>query len=434
MHKELITGAEILVACEKVSTEAEVTGINKYYKSIEFNPVSCTPSAGYRTGWGLRMVRSGKIGVSGEWGLIDRFRLVEKTISSCRFGPKALFSFPDYSPDYQEHINKSIDSITHDSVNDYLNELQEKIKQIHPLFSLSAGIQWGTDSFVVMNSNGMNARFLKPIISSRFSLTLPGNSGLLQSGYSLSTTTSLPVMEDVLEMILLPMNSVEQNILTASGGKDVVFSPVAFSVLLQAVRAGVSGNLLIEGSSPLAHMEGKQVLSKSLTIRDLPRLSNGASSAPFDSEGIPTSDKTLFENGVFTGFLHDLNSAAQLETESTGSSGRNLGEHSKPVCTNITVDPSIIGSSNTLAETGSGILVTSILSAGGSNAVSGSFTFDCGRVYVFRRGEIQGYYDGCVLSGNVYDALSNISVLGSKQFRVKSDLLPFVSISNISVR
>jgi len=429
-----MTGSEILVACEKVSTEAEATGINRWYKSIEFTPINSIPGAGERTGWGLRMIRNGKIGVSGEWGVIDPFRLVDKVIGSCRYGPAALFSFPEESPEPDRAITGDLTTMTHEMVHIYLSDLQARIKEIYPLATLSARMQWGEDSFVIMNSRGLKGSYSKTTVSTSLWVTLPSDTGLLQSGYSLNTADSLPVMNDVLDMLLLPIHTERFDSLCAVGRKKVVFSPMALSLLLQAVRAGVSGKLLAEGASPLAGSEGKKVLSNLLTIRDLPRLNSGSSSAPFDSEGIPTRDKILFEDGVFADFLHDLGSAAECGAESTGSSGRNLGEHSKPICTNLTVDPSMNGSVNTLEETGSGILVTSILSAGGGNAASGSFTLDCGRVYLFRRGEILGYYDGCVLSGNVYDALSRVTAIGSRQYRSGTDLLPFISLDGISIR
>ncbi len=427
-------GSEILVACEKVSSEAEVTGVKRQYNSLDYSPLRSTPGTGTRNGWGLRMIRSGKLGVSGEWGMIEPFRLVDKAIGSCRYGSKALFSFPADSPEAENPIPGDMHSITHDSVQEYLTDLQRKIRDIHPLAALSARIQWGQDSFAILNSRGFSGFYSKTTTSSSFSVTLPGKTGLIQSGYSLNTTDSLPVTSDVLDMLSLHIHSGEHSTHTNAGKRNVVLSPGAFSILLQAIRTGTSGKLLAEGSSPLADMEGKQVLSKLLTIRDLPRLSTGAASAPFDSEGIATRDKILFEDGTFNCFLHDLRTAAECNTESTGSSGRNLGEHSKPVCTNLSVDPSITGSVDTLPETGSGILVTNILSAGGGNATSGSFTLDCGRVYFFRRGEIQGYNDGCILTGNVYDALLQVNAVGNRQYRIGSDLLPFVSLDNISVR
>ena len=98
------------------------------------------------------------------------------------------------------------------------------------------------------------------------------------------------------------------------------------------------------------------------------------------------------------------------------------------------MNPASDGSHNTLSETGSGILIPHILSAGGGNTHSGDFIFDCGRVYIFKRGEIQGFYDSCVLSGNVYQALAEVNLLGSKKYKSGTDLLPFISLGGISVR
>ncbi|OPX31649.1 MAG: hypothetical protein B1H09_02445 [Gemmatimonadaceae bacterium 4484_173] len=435
VQETALTGSEILVACEKVSTEAEVTGIKQYYRSLEYSPESCVPGSGERTGWGLRMVRNRKLGVAGEWGMIDPFRLVDKVIGSCRYGSEAVFSFPENSPEFDSPPDSDeLKQMTHEQVRNYLDQLQKEVQKIHPLAALSARIKWGGNSVFIMNSRGLSGSYKKTTSHSTFSVSLPSDNGLIQSVYTLNTANALPVKNQVIDMLMLPLQQGDIKSAGTSGKKNIVLSPVAFSLLLQAIRAGVSGKLLAEGASPLADMQGKQVVGSKLTIRDLPGLNSGAANAPFDSEGIPTRDKTLFEDGIFTGFIHDLESAALCDAESTGSSGRNLGEHSKPVCTNLAVDPSVSGSVNTLDETGSGILVTSILSAGGSNAASGSFVFDCGRVFVFRRGEIQGYRDGCVLYGNAYDALSRTAVIGSRQYRAGTDLLPFISIEGLSVR
>jgi len=434
MNEIVVTGAEILAACEKVATSGEVTGVQRTYRSLEYSPDKSVPGCGERKGWGLRMIRNGKIGVSGEWGVAKPFSLVDKAIGNCRYGGDATFSFPADSPEPGSAPGNELSELSHDDVLNYLQNMQTLIKQVHPSACLSAGIQWGEDNFIIMNSCGLNGLYSKTRASTRFSVTLPSDTGLLQSGFTVETTSALPVMQDALRILLLPLHSTRLDSLSAVGRKKVVFSPVAFSLLLQAIRTGVSGKLLADGASPLSRLEGKQVISNMLTIRDLPNLQTGAASAPFDSEGVPTYDKTLFEDGVFTGFLHDLGTAAECGVSSTGSSGRNLGEHSKPVCTNIAVDPSMEGSENAIADTGSGILVTSILSAGGGNAASGDFTLDCGRVLLFRRGEIHGFYDGCVLTGNVYEAMSRVVALGSRQFRCGLDLLPFISLDGISVR
>ncbi len=431
----VITGSEILVACEKVSTEAEVTGIKLSYRSLEYTPESCIPGSGERTGWALRMVRNRKLGVAGEWGMIDPFRLVDKVIGSCRYGSEAVFNFPENSPHYDfPPDDDELKQMTHEQVRNYLDQLQNEVRKSHPLAALSARIKWSGNSVFIVNSRGLRGSYEKTTSHSTFAVSLPSDHGLIQSVYTLNTAGNLPSRDRVIDMLMLPLLHGDTKSAEISGRKNVVLSPVAFSLLLQAVRAGVSGKLLAEGASPLAGMEGKQVVGSKLTIRDLPGLDSGAANAPFDSEGVPTKDKTLFENGIFTGFVHDLESAALCGTKSTGSSGRNLGEHSKPVCTNLAVDPSVSGSVDTLDETGSGILITSILSAGGSNAASGSFVFDCGRVFVFRRGEIQGYRDGCVLYGNAYDALSRTAAIGSRQYRSGTDLLPFISIEGLSVR
>ena len=434
MTGAVTTGSEILSACVEVSSQAEVSGIEREYRSVEFSPVNTVPTTGTRSGWGLRMIRNGKLGVAGQWGPVRPFELVERGIGSCRYGPDAGFSFPAESPESVTGIPDSLSATDHDGVCQYLSDILAEVSRLVPGASLSARVSWGTDTFHLLNSMGFRGRYSKSRASTTLSVTVPSDRGLLQSGCTIDSSCSLPSVSDLVEMLTLPLVNNGLSPGEAVGRKRVVLSPSAFSILLQGIRTGVSGRLLAMGGAPLARMENSQVLSDKFTLRDMPDLSNGAASAPFDSEGIPSRNKILFENGVFRGFLHDLHSAQLCGGETTGSSGRNLGEHSRPVCTNLVADTSPDASDHTLEETGSGLLVTDILSAGGGDRSSGHFTFDCGRVYLFRRGEICGYYDGCVISGNVYDALSRIITMGGKQYRTGSDLLPFIALDGISVR
>lgn len=434
MKNETMTGTDILEACERVSSQAEVSGIEREYSSIEYSPVKTVGGTGFRRGWGLRMTRNGKLGVSGQWGNVLPFELVDRAISSCRYGPESTFGFPSVSPVSPPGVPDTMASLTHEEVKDYLHDIRQGVRSRAPEAALTARITWGTDHILLMNSAGLRASYTKTRSFTSLTVTVPSSEGLLQSGCTIETSCSLPGANDVVEMLSMPVSFPGLSPGSAVGRKRVVFSPLAFSVMLQGIRRGVSGRLLARGASPLEGMEGKGVLSPLLTIRDMPDLANGAAWAPFDSEGVPARNKTLFKKGIFQGFIHDLASAAATGEASTGSSGRNLGEHSRPVCTNLVVDHSGEASSDTLAETGSGLLVTDILSAGGGDAGSGQFTFDCGRVYLFRRGEICGYYDGCVISGNLYDALSRVITTGGKKYRCGSDILPFISLDGVSVR
>ena len=429
-----MTGSEILSACGKVSSNAEVSGIEREYRSVEFNPVNTVCTTGSRSGWGLRMTRNGKLGVAGQWGPVRPFELVERGIASCRYGPDADFPFPDESPETRREIPDSLSATDHDGVCHYLQDILTGINKLVPGASLTARISWGDDTFHLLNSQGLRGSYSKSRAFATLSVTVPSDRGLLQSGVNVETSCSLPSVSDLVEILTLPLLFRDVEPGEAVGRKRVVLAPSAFSLLLQGIKTGVSGRLLAMGGSPLESLAGSKVLSEKLTLRDMPELSNGAASAPFDSEGTPSRDKFLFENGVFKGFLHDLHSAFLCGAETTGNSGRNLGEHSRPVCTNLVADVSPEVSKYTLEETGSGLLVTDILSAGGGDRSSGQFNFDCGRAYLFRRGEICGYYDGCVITGNVYDALSRVITMGGKQYRTGSDLLPFVSLDGISVR
>jgi len=167
---------------------------------------------------------------------------------------------------------------------------------------------------------------------------------------------------------------------------------------------------------------------------------NADIAGPFRISGIPfcqfttaTSDKAIFDRGIFRGFLFDLVTAAQSGTHSTGNAGRNLNGRPEPVCTNLTMKPGEVSVEEMISSVESGLMVTDILSGEGSNAVSGDFAFDSCNVLAIEGGEVTGRIPGPLLRGNVYEMLRRVTGVGDRPARTGSDLFPAVLAGGITL-
>jgi PmbA protein len=187
------------------------------------------------------------------------------------------------------------------------------------------------------------------------------------------------------------------------------------------------------GSSPLNGRVGSAVVSREVSIADMPLLDCGGASAPFDAEGSATYDKPLFEKGVFRGFVFDLVTAREAGTTTTGNAGRNLDRRPEPVCTNLVMKPGRESLEEIISGMDSGIVVSDILSGEGSNASTGDFSFDSCNAFRVENGEVTGRIPGAHIRGNVYSVLSGVTMLERELTPAGSDLFPAVLAGGVSI-
>jgi TldD protein len=76
---------------------------------------------------------------------------------------------------------------------------------------------------------------------------------------------------------------------------------------------------IIKNRSFLSTVVGKKVASDLITMVDDGTVDGAYGSIPFDDEGTPSSRTTIIENGVYKGYLHSLETAAEMRTQPTGN-------------------------------------------------------------------------------------------------------------------
>ncbi len=194
-----------------------------------------------------------------------------------------------------------------------------------------------------------------------------------------------------------------------SGYYPVITSPDVSGVFAHESFGHMSeGDYGASGASPLSNRLGEQIGSENAFIYDsgVPPNNQGFIYL-VDSEGVPTKTVPLMEKGIFKGFMHSRETAADMNTESTGN-GR-AQDYSKPVI--VRMRNTYFGGGDwdleeMIKDIKEGIIAYD--ERGGQAELSGTFSFTASRGYYIKNGEIQYPVRDIVLSGNIFDMLKNI--------------------------
>ena len=131
----------------------------------------------------------------------------------------------------------------------------------------------------------------------------------------------------------------------------------------------------------------------------------------YDDEGTNTEKTYLIKNGLLTGRLHSRESAYRMNEKPTGNA-RAVNYKFPPICRMRTT--CIENGESSFDELISGIkLGVYAKKAYGGQTNGEMFTFGAGEGYMIRDGKLAELVKNVNLSGNVFDTLSNISMIGN---------------------
>ncbi len=198
-----------------------------------------------------------------------------------------------------------------------------------------------------------------------------------------------------------------------SGVMPVVIDRGWGGVLMhEAVGHGLEGDVIVRGTSIYADKLGKKVGSDLVTLVDDSSWPNARGTTGFDDEGTIGKRNVLIENGIVTGFMHDLISARMLKMDPTGNGRRESFRHYPiPRMTNTFLDNGKSKPADIVAATPKGIFIKN-LSGGSVDTVSGQFNFIVREAYLIENGKITSPVEGATLIGRGIDVLQNIDAVG----------------------
>lgn len=131
----------------------------------------------------------------------------------------------------------------------------------------------------------------------------------------------------------------------------------------------------------------------------------------YDDEGTPTEKTYLIKNGLLTGRLHSRESAYKMGEKPTGNA-RAVNYKFPPICRMRST--CIENGESSFEEMLSGIKLGVYAKKSYGGQTNGEmFTFAAGEGYMIRNGKIAELVKNVNLSGNVFDTLLNISMIGN---------------------
>lgn len=250
------------------------------------------------------------------------------------------------------------------------------------------------------NSHGM----LQSYLSSRYSLScsvIGGVEDALENDYEYTISREFDklqspiwVGENCAKKVVSRLNP--QKLSTRE--VPVIFLNDVATGIISHFAAAISGGSLYRKSSFLLDHLGKQVLPDWFNISERPHLLRRLASTPFDSEGVRTQDREIFENGILQTYLVTSYSGKKLGMSSTGHAG---GIHNWLVKPNLTG-----GLTALLRQMGTGLLVTDVMGQG-VNIVTGDYSRGASGFWV-ENGEIQYPVAEITIAGQLQDMLKNM--------------------------
>jgi PmbA protein len=221
----------------------------------------------------------------------------------------------------------------------------------------------------------------------------------------------------------------------------VILPPHEISEMLQgSVQFALSAENVNRKRSPLAGQVGKQVTSRCLNLIDDPWDLRGMLSSPYDDEGTPTKRKPLVKDGVLKGFLYDLYNSQFSGVEPTGNGLRRsatdpignyqIGVGIAPVC--LVLKPGTRSVEDLVGEMDHGLLVEKT-SAPDVHPLTGDFGLEVRCAHLVRKGEIRSTVKHCLLSGNMFRALSQIGEVANDSTVSRNLILPSVRFEDFEL-
>jgi TldD protein len=156
---------------------------------------------------------------------------------------------------------------------------------------------------------------------------------------------------------------------------------------------------------------GKQFGTKELNIIDSAAVPNLRGSYKYDDEGTPSTKTYLIKEGKLVGRLHSRETAAKMNEEPTGNA-RAINYRYPPIVrmTNTFIEPQSASFKDIIGNIKEGVYAKNWY--GGTTSME-MFTFSAGEAYMIRNGKVEELLRPVVLTGNVFNTLQNIDVIGN---------------------
>jgi PmbA protein len=429
---------ELLEQAIKVAEEAEVFSITNIETDAVFETNRLKHVQSRETsGRALRLIKEGRIGFSASNRANGTSELVAMALEMAPFGAEARFEFPS-SRDYPtvEVYDPEIEAVTEDDMVEMGQSLIDRVREHTPELVCGASVSSGIISVEILNSRGGRASYRKSLFGVGIEGVLIKGTDMLFVGDSDSSCHPLTDADAVAATTIEQLERAKEIAQAPVGRLPVIFTPQGAAIaFMPPLAMAINGKTVLQGASPLVGRVGEKVFDPRLSVWDDATIDYRPGSRLCDGEGVPSQRTQIVENGVVSGFLYDLQTAALAGTRSTGSASRGLSTLPSPSPSTIIIENGDASFEEMLADIREGLVIEQIMGASQGNILGGDFGGNVLLGYAVKNGEIVGRVKDTVVYGNIYEVLKEVGAIGSEgrwvggRLRIPHIYCPRLSIS-----
>jgi PmbA protein len=267
---------------------------------------------------------------------------------------------------------------------------------------------------IVANSNGVHVNY-RTNFCGGYVWVVAEADGDTQTGSGLIYATELAKIdpnaigeEAALEAVrLLGANPISTQKLS------LVLPPQVATQFLGILASGLTAEAVQKERSLFAHQVGNSVATSKVTIIDDGTLPGGISTAPADSEGVPSQRTVLIQDGILKTFLHNSYTANKEGVASTGNGVRSSFKTTPEVGpTNMFFAPGTLSEQELIQSVDKGLYVFDLMGTHTANPISGDFSLGVTGLLI-EKGKFTRPVRQVILAGNIRDLLNQIQAVGS---------------------
>ena len=212
------------------------------------------------------------------------------------------------------------------------------------------------------------------------------------------------------------------------GRYTLIFDPKFMESLFYSIFVpALNFKNLSTNRSFLSGKLNQNVFSELLTVESNPFIDYFSASALLDRYGSKTTRKYLFESGVFSSYLSDLQSAGEFNGQNTGNWFYEIAPD------NLIIPAGSTSVDALLADVKQGIYVYSALGVHTADYSSGNLSIAVDSGWMVRNGEYVGAIKDANIAINVLDLFSNLYAKSKERVDTNTAILPTLFFESIAL-
>jgi PmbA protein len=362
-------------------------------------------------GVALRVICKGRLGFASSTDLSRLEDLVDAAVQTAEIGSPVEYEFASNFHSWDGSDRSSFTPPSTAELVEVGEFLMSEVHKYNPEILVDVGFHVRSGNVKIATNQDVYAERASQVVSASISGNLVRGEDFLQA-YSYDVgRDQLPSYDRILSELLQKYRRAEESAQISSGSYPVLFLPRAVASTLGGLFDTVlSGQAIVQKSSPLVDKVGEKLFDERLTLFEDPSL--GVSACTFDDEGTPTSRKAFIEHGRVMGFYWDRRWAARAGRESTGNGFRGGLSRPAPDMVNLCMAPGNTSVESLIASMDEGLIVDQVLGAGQSNQLAGEFSVNLDLGYKVEKGKIVGRVKNTMVAGSIFEAFQHLVDLG----------------------